>query len=166
VRRRGEKRSSSWNSLRALGPARRCAIILRGESRCAWCAAELTRETVEIDHVVARALGGTDADRNLVPACATCNQARHEGALDVRLLALGVLPAAARAHVDRQIARPVDREAGSVLAARWYPWAAARRARNRAAQRSRDAAKRARRREAVAEGLGGDAFPFAESEAA
>lgn len=54
-------RTSSWNSLSALGPVLRCAIVLRGESRCAWCGFSLAKEDIQLDHVVPRDRGGTSA---------------------------------------------------------------------------------------------------------
>lgn len=40
---------------------------------CAYCGIGLTKKTVQVDHVIALARGGTNWPANLVPACATCN---------------------------------------------------------------------------------------------
>jgi 5-methylcytosine-specific restriction endonuclease McrA len=51
----------------------RLRVLQRDGYRCQWCGA---RATV-VDHVVPRALGGSDHDpRNLVASCVPCNQRR------------------------------------------------------------------------------------------
>lgn len=132
--RRGS-RTSTWNSLSALGPVLRCAVILRGDSLCAWCGLSLAREDVQIDHVVPRSAGGSNKPDNLVPACARCNSER-----DAELV-----PAAVREQLRTPITASL-RDAARVLADAWYPWRQARAERNRQRQAERDR----RRRELVA----------------
>lgn len=136
-------RTSTWCSLRTLGPVLRCAIVVRGGGYCAWCRAALTQSTCEIDHVVPRREGGRSTLDNLVPSCAECNLVRPDLPGDLA-----------------QLSQPVDRWMGLQLALVWYPWMAARLVdRNR---RSKAAKRRAydRNREAASQGLGGEAFPF------
>lgn len=160
-RRKGEERTSSWNSLSVLGGARRCAIVVRGGRRCAYCRIRLTKRNAEIDHVVPRAVGGDDSEGNLVASCGLCNLARlAEGGIEARLKARGITLFDVGAEVHRQITTPCDRAAGAALARRWYPWEAARAAKNREAQRGRDRARRGRQRAAIGAGLGGASFPF------
>lgn len=45
--------------------------------KCAYCSAPLTRHTVEIDHVIPVADGGSGWASNLVPACRSCNAKKH-----------------------------------------------------------------------------------------
>lgn len=131
--RRG-RRSSSWNSLRALGPVLRCAIVVRGDSRCAWCGFSLAKEEIQIDHVTPREQGGLSTLENLVPACARCNDERDPGII--------------LSSVREQIAMPIDRELrdrARALTTAWYPWHEARAQKNRARQVERDHRRRARR---------------------
>lgn len=46
--------------------------------RCAYCGKQLDRGTVEIDHVIPVAKGGTGWASNLVPACRSCNAKKHD----------------------------------------------------------------------------------------
>lgn len=130
---------SSWSSTSRLGPVRRCAILLRGGLRCAWCLGDPTPEdqprgrALQVDHVVPRALGGDDSPRNLVPACGECNRARAEGWLVERLAAEGVRPASAWQRVRRQLRARFQTDAAVALAHVWYAWLAANRAVTKAA---------------------------------
>lgn len=57
---------------RRLGRAwrvRRDQILARDGFRCHWCGGRATTA----DHVVPRALGGSDKPENLVAACTSCN---------------------------------------------------------------------------------------------
>lgn len=138
-------RSSTWNSLHALGPVRRLAVILRGARqnedgtwtlRCAWCDVTVGHE-VEIDHVVPRCRGGTDALTNLVPACLDCNDdsTSRDGY---------AIPAEVWEQTERPIS-PALRRAAIAFASGYYPWFDEWRAKNRFKQRERDARKRERR---------------------
>ena len=50
------------------------AVLSAHGNRCAWCGAKGTEEApLTRDHYVAIANGGTNAARNLVPACKPCN---------------------------------------------------------------------------------------------
>lgn len=120
-----------WSALRSLDPTRRCALLLRGDMRCAWCGCELdpgdgdgTLPPAEIDHVEPRASfpAGTrpsvmDALSNLVGCCGACNQARkrREG-IGPRLAGLGVSLASALARVEKQRVRDARRKGSARLA--------------------------------------------------
>lgn len=144
---------SSWSSTAALGPVRRCAILLRGRLICAWCLQDPTPEdkprgrSLQIDHVVQRADGGLSSPANLVPACWDCNQARADGFIEARLLSLGVSWRSAKRRVARQLQQPLDVKEASFLARQWYPWLGAYRERTRLACRR----WRERRREVAME---------------
>ncbi len=45
--------------------------------KCAYCTNPLTESTVEIEHVIPLARGGTGWTSNLVPACRSCNAKKH-----------------------------------------------------------------------------------------
>ena len=48
-------------------------LVMRDGLRCHYCDVLVTYDEVQIDHVLAKARGGTDAPHNLVLACARCN---------------------------------------------------------------------------------------------
>lgn len=48
-------------------------LVLRDGLRCHYCDQLMTYDEAQIDHILAKARGGTDAPHNLVLACARCN---------------------------------------------------------------------------------------------
>ena len=67
-----------------LSPTVRRKIIMRDRMHCRWCGAPGQSPDIgpdgrkwHIDHVLARARGGSDDESNLVLACATCNLAKR-----------------------------------------------------------------------------------------
>lgn len=54
----------------------RAALWHYQEKRCAWCELGVSYENTTIEHLIPRALGGSDHGDNLVVACVTCNQQR------------------------------------------------------------------------------------------
>ncbi|WP_322768413.1 HNH endonuclease [Frankia sp. Cr1] len=56
---------TEWRTIRA-------RILIRDGHRCHWCG----RWAGTVDHVKAKADGGTDDDTNLVAACGPCNSSR------------------------------------------------------------------------------------------
>lgn len=53
---------------------KRKRVLARYNGRCSICGDK--SKPLTIDHIVPRSLGGTNAERNLQPACLKCNQAR------------------------------------------------------------------------------------------
>jgi hypothetical protein len=51
-------------------------LVERDGLRCHYCDAVMKYADAQIDHIVAKARGGTDAPSNLVLACAICNNAK------------------------------------------------------------------------------------------
>ena len=49
-------------------------LVLRDGLRCHYCDISMTYNDAQIDHVLAKARGGSDAPTNLVLACASCNR--------------------------------------------------------------------------------------------
>ena len=138
-------RTSTWNSLHALGPVRRCALLLRGAERhddgtytlrCAWCGRAVGHD-VEIDHLLPRVYGGGNEMSNLVPACSACNVPDPNREV----------PEYVRAQAELPITLVLRREA-TAFAAGFYPWFSEWQAKNRAAQRRRDAQRRERKHRA------------------
>ncbi|MFD1505268.1 HNH endonuclease [Georgenia yuyongxinii] len=59
------KHSSAGSAWQAI----RLRILQRDGYTCAYCG----READTVDHIVAKANGGTDDESNLIAACRTCN---------------------------------------------------------------------------------------------
>lgn len=66
--------------------ATRHRIYVRDNHRCVWCGRDIIRGNAQsperdriatLDHVIARADGGTNSPQNLVTACARCNRIRQ-----------------------------------------------------------------------------------------
>ena len=51
-------------------------LVERDGLRCHYCDVVMTYRDAQIDHIVPKARGGTDAPSNLVLACATCNHVK------------------------------------------------------------------------------------------
>ena len=51
-------------------------LVERDGLRCHYCDVVMTYAEAQIDHVIAKARGGTDAPSNLVLACAKCNHVK------------------------------------------------------------------------------------------
>jgi 5-methylcytosine-specific restriction endonuclease McrA len=51
-------------------------LVERDGLRCHYCDVVMTYKDAQIDHVLAKARGGTDAPSNLVLACAMCNHVK------------------------------------------------------------------------------------------
>jgi hypothetical protein len=51
-------------------------LVERDGLRCHYCDTLMTYADAQIDHILAKARGGTDAPSNLVLACARCNNAK------------------------------------------------------------------------------------------
>ena len=91
--------------------SRRESIAARSDPRrCALCGRPLTPDTMTVDHVVARALGGVDEPANLQAACLRCNnlKSRLEAAVQARRDRDVALPSVADA-VLAEIADPSER---------------------------------------------------------
>lgn len=119
---RSPKPRQKRGSARSIGPVKRCAVVLRGEQRCAWCAVALVgKDATTIDHV--DGVHRNNAPSNMVPSCAGCNSSRAWGErhFAYRLRRLGVALEDAWARVRAQLAAPLDLDAGRELAEQWYP---------------------------------------------
>lgn len=53
-------------------------VFNKTKGRCSYCGAKAT----EIDHIIARANGGTDSTYNLTPACRSCNEKKSNLSLE------------------------------------------------------------------------------------
>ena len=68
------KHGSKW-----IRPAKRLAIYLRDNFRCAYCHKDLRNcEPGDrgLDHIKCRSKGGSNSETNLVTSCRSCNSAR------------------------------------------------------------------------------------------
>lgn len=80
--------------------SRRESVAARGDPRhCALCGRTLTPDTMTVDHVVARALGGLDEPANLQAACLRCNnlKSRLEATVQAQRERGAALPGVAEA---------------------------------------------------------------------
>ena len=66
----------------AVGKKMRFEIMKRDGFRCRYCGLTSLAVVLEVDHVIPRARGGTNAPENLVTACFDCNRGKRDGLLD------------------------------------------------------------------------------------
>lgn len=60
----------------------RFEILRRDGFRCRYCGKKAAEVELDVDHVVPRALGGSDAPDNLATACRACNTGKASVSLD------------------------------------------------------------------------------------
>jgi hypothetical protein len=60
----------------AYAKADREAALRAQNGRCKYCLCRLSYKTATRDHVVARAVGGSDFKENIVAACSRCNRVK------------------------------------------------------------------------------------------
>ncbi len=118
----------------------RCSIFLRGKERCAWCGCPLTKDNFEVDHIIPRALGGTNKPNNLCAACSDCNGSRWHKEQPEEL------PKAVTEQAETPITAG-DRYKARTLAIEWYPWYEERCRKNREKQVERDRKRRGKKAE-------------------
>jgi len=63
-------RGTDWQRIRL-------SVLDRDNHQCAYCG----REATEVDHIIAKANGGTDDTHNLVAACKPCNGRKSDNPL-------------------------------------------------------------------------------------
>ena len=56
-------------------------IYNKYNGHCAYCGQVITIKEMQVDHIIPKARGGTDAYNNLVPACRLCNHYKRAGSL-------------------------------------------------------------------------------------
>lgn len=59
-----------------VAPALAAQVRIRGAGRCEYCRAPQLGQTLHIDHIVPRFLGGPSTSENLCLACSHCNIAK------------------------------------------------------------------------------------------
>jgi hypothetical protein len=69
---------------KSLSPRTRFEIFKRDGFRCIYCGATPLNATLQVDHVVAVASGGTDDPANLVTSCGSCNSGKSAVPLERR----------------------------------------------------------------------------------
>lgn len=78
-RRRGARAGNHGQGSKWISRKRRAQIYTRDKHQCVWCLDY--PERLSLDHVVARALGGTNHTHNLVTSCMRCNTDRGDRSL-------------------------------------------------------------------------------------
>lgn len=66
-------------------PEKRLAIYIRDGFKCAYCACDLrdvAPAQITLDHIVARANGGSNAEGNLVTTCLGCNSRKQDKTIE------------------------------------------------------------------------------------
>jgi HNH endonuclease len=103
-------------------PTTRLALYLRDGLACAWCGAGVEHGAqLTLDHIVPYASGGSNAPRNLVTACMTCNRNRGERSLVEFAVVVagyldhGVTPDEILAHVTKTRKRALPRRTAIAL---------------------------------------------------
>ena len=94
-----------WAGAKWLRRDKRLAIYSRDDGACAYCGARcVERGDATIDHVLPRARGGSNHERNLVTACLSCNASKGDSTVAQWLRKLrkgGASTAGIAAHVRR-----------------------------------------------------------------
>lgn len=101
-------------------PEKRWAIYARDGMACVYCgiAIEEMNGPATLDHVMAREVGGSNDESNLVCACGTCNSAKQDFSMRrfyVLLRDRGVDTARLSKRVRRQLDKKIDRKLGAQL---------------------------------------------------
>lgn len=65
----------------------RYEVLRRDNHACRYCGATAPATTLTVDHVLPKALGGTDEATNLVAACYPCNAGKSSASPDSSLIA-------------------------------------------------------------------------------
>lgn len=78
----------------------RFAVLERDHFTCLYCGRRPPEVVLEVDHVLARANGGTDDGTNLVTACRDCNGGKSAGLLT---LPDGVVLAPIPSRLERRV---------------------------------------------------------------
>ena len=73
--------------------------------RCFYCGCILDEDNFHIDHVIPKALGGTDY-RNVVPACPDCNMSK--GTLSIEEFRKKIFDMPSSHHIGRMISKYYD----------------------------------------------------------
>lgn len=71
----------------AISKRLRFEILRRDGHACRYCGEKAPNVQITVDHVVPKALGGTDEPTNLVAACGPCNSGKSSGSPDAPLVA-------------------------------------------------------------------------------
>lgn len=71
---RQSSRGAAWNRLRL-------SVLERDGWVCAYCGKQLEGDDATVDHVIAKAAGGTDDAANAVASCRRCNGRKQDKAL-------------------------------------------------------------------------------------
>ena len=69
----GRNHQSAYHSAKSTSYSRRRHFRWLADPHCYYCRCDLHSWEVTFDHVIPRSKGGTNADDNLVIACADCN---------------------------------------------------------------------------------------------
>lgn len=112
----------------ALSKRLRYEILRRDNHTCHYCGGTSPTVALTVDHVIPRALGGTNDPSNLVAACRDCNAGKSSSAPDAPLIgAVAAKDDAWAAARDRAADAAVDLEqrtaaAAEIIEQQWDRW--------------------------------------------
>lgn len=106
----------AWQGSNWIRRSTRMAIYHRDNFCCVYCDAKGDVGKLELDHVMPRSLGGSNAATNLVTCCKKCNQKKGEQALKIFLASLGKRGLKLAHAIKHATASELDRAEGRRLA--------------------------------------------------
>lgn len=80
-------RSESGVTIMAVSKRLRFEVLRRDGNTCRYCGATAPEAKITVDHVIPKALGGTDDPTNLVAACSPCNAGKSASNPDAAVVA-------------------------------------------------------------------------------
>lgn len=81
---------------------KRRLVFKASSGRCHYCREDILINTFTVDHVVPRAIGGTNAFSNLVACCKYCNKLKADSLISVELVQKMRMRAALRAKHNKK----------------------------------------------------------------
>ena len=72
-------RPKTKSKQRGISPTLRFEILQRDKHRCGYCGQGVSENVVlEVDHIIPKSRGGTNAKTNLLTACLDCNRGKRD----------------------------------------------------------------------------------------
>jgi 5-methylcytosine-specific restriction endonuclease McrA len=102
-------RNGTWNGMNWIRQAKRQALYDRDGHKCIYCGRNGDDSKLTLDHLIPIELGGTNAAKNLVTCCLTCNSTKSSKTLkqfmEVLRLADGIDTVEMRKRIRRHVRR-------------------------------------------------------------
>lgn len=101
-----------------LGKKIRFEILKRDGHTCRYCGGKPPHVTLEVDHVIAKAQGGSDQPENLVTSCFDCNRGKGKNGLGASILVARDLKAERKARRVAKELQKLDAEKDAEIKAK------------------------------------------------